>query len=109
MPTFSKNDVVLVFYPYTDHSALKLRPAVVIQAQASARDLILVSLTSRTTLLQFGEFIVQDWAAAGLRVPSAVRRNIMTLHPSLVSQQLKTLSPVDALQLERSLRLWLGL
>ena len=32
MANFSKNDVILVHYPFTDHSASKVRPAVVVHA-----------------------------------------------------------------------------
>jgi hypothetical protein len=42
MPSYSKNDVILVHYPFTDLSATKVRPAVVVQAPHAAQDLIIV-------------------------------------------------------------------
>jgi mRNA interferase MazF len=109
MPSYLKNEVLLVRYPFTDLTQTKVRPAVVVQAPHSSSDVIVVPLTSQTLGLRAGEFVLADWSAAGLHVPTAVKRGVYTLHPRFVLQQLKRLSPSDSVQLEQSLRNWLGL
>ncbi len=79
MPTFSRNEIILVHYPFSDLSATKVRPAVVVHAPHPSQDSQIVPLTSRTTALLPGEFVLTDWAAAGLNVPTAVKRGIYTI------------------------------
>lgn len=47
MPNFSRSDIILVRYPFSDLSAVKLRPAVLIGGPHSSPDLLIVPLTSR--------------------------------------------------------------
>ncbi|MGD0697840.1 MAG: MazF family transcriptional regulator [Terriglobia bacterium] len=109
MLSYSKNDVVLVSYPYSDLSGLKLRPAVVVSEAHSSQDIFLVPLTSRLIGLLSGEFPLVDWQAAGLNVPTAVKRGVYNFHQSLVVKLLGRLSERDAQMLQLSLRGWLGL
>ena len=66
MPSYSKYDVVLVQYPFSDLSSAKIRPAVVVNTPHPSQDIMLVPLTSKTQSLLAGEFVLSDWAAAGL-------------------------------------------
>ena len=109
MPNFSTNDVVLVRYPFTDLTSVKVRPAVVITSFASSPDHIIVPLTSRITNLAEGEFALSDWSGAGLHVATAVKRGIYTVHASLILKSIGQLSNSDAATLKESLRLWLPL
>jgi mRNA interferase MazF len=109
MPSFSKNDVVLVRYPFSDLSAAKVRPAIVVSASYPSQDSCIVPLTSRTAGLRPGEFVLTGWVDAGLNVPSAVKRGRYTIHSQLVLKWLGQLSQPDAKELERSLRGWLEL
>ena len=109
MPSFSKNEVILVRYPFTDLSGIKVRPAIAVHAPHSSQDLVIVPLTSQVSSLQAGEFALANWSACGLNLPSAVKRGIYTVHPTLVVKQLGQLTTPDANSLEQSLRLWLGL
>jgi mRNA interferase MazF len=109
MASFSKNDVILVRYPFSDLSALKVRPAVVVNAPHVSHDLFIVPLTSRTASLLSGEFLLTEWKAAGLHVPTAVKRGLYTVHDTLIVKTVGRLTPLDAGQLEHSLREWLGL
>lgn len=103
MPNSLKNEVLLVHYPFTDLSATKVRPAVVVHAPHPSPDLLLVPCTSTTAGLRAGEFVLSDRAAAGLNVPTAVKRGVYTAHPRLVVRRLGQLSPADAAQVEQSL------
>lgn len=109
MPSFSKSEVVLVRYPFSDLTAAKVRPAVVVNEAHSSKDCMIVPLTSRTASLLPGEFVLTDWAAAGLHVSSAAKRGIYTVHESLIVKSVGRLSSQDSANLERSIRVWLGL
>jgi PemK-like, MazF-like toxin of type II toxin-antitoxin system len=108
MASFSKNDVILVRYPFSDLSASKVRPAVVVNAPHVSQDLFIVPLTSRTASLLPGEFLLTEWRAAGLHVPTAVKRGLYTVHETLIVKTVGRLTHLDTEQLERSLREWLG-
>ena len=108
MPGFSKNDTVLVRYPFSDLSGAKVRPAVVVSAPHSSQDLFIVPLTSRTAPLLAGEFLLADWMAVRLNVPTAVKRGLYTVHQTLIVKTVGRLTQRDALQLQRSLMEWLG-
>jgi mRNA interferase MazF len=109
MPSYLKNDVLLVKYPFSDLSATKIRPAVVVSGPHQFLDVFIVPLTSKTAPLSDGEFVLADWRAAGLHVPTAAKRGIYTVHPSLVQKRVGALTAADAQNLEQSLTLWLGL
>ena len=109
MPSCSRNDVVLVRYPFTDLSGSKVRPAVVVSAAHPSQDVFIVPLTSRTASLLEGEFELGQWKAAGLNVPTAVKRGLYTVHEALVLRRVGALAAGDATRLRHSLRGWLGL
>jgi len=44
MPSFSKNEIVLVRYPFSDLTNSKVRPAVVVNAAHISKDLFVVAL-----------------------------------------------------------------
>ena len=109
MPSSSKNDIVLVRYPFSDLSGAKVRPAVVVSAPHSSQDIFIVPLTSKTAPLLAGEFLLADWQPEGLNVATAVKRGLYTVHQSLIVKIIARLTLRDASQLQDSLREWLGL
>lgn len=109
MPSYSKIEVILVRFPFSNLSGSKVRPAVVINAPHSSQDVIVVALTSNVSALLTGEFVLADWRASGLNVPSAVKRGLYTLHQSLIVKSVGNLSGADTDSLDDSLREWLGL
>ena len=109
MPSYSKYDVILVRYPFSDLSSSKVRPAVIVSTSHPSQDILITPLTSKTGSLMAGEFVLSEWTAAGLNVATAVKRGVYTVHESLVIKVIGQLSKVDADQLEQSLRDWLGL
>lgn len=100
-------DVVLVPFPFTDQTATKQRPAVVVSSAAhnAARpDVVLMAITSQLRAsAAFGEVWLTDWQAAGLLKPSAVKPVIATLEAPLVIRQLGTLTDADARGLRAAL------
>lgn len=109
MARYSKSEIILVRYPFSDLSSTKVRPAVVVHAPHPHPDNIIVPLTSKTQSLLAGEFLLADWRGAGLNVPTATKRGLYTVHDNLVLKSIGQLSPSDAQRLEQSLRGWLGL
>jgi mRNA interferase MazF len=98
-----------VHYPFTDLSATKVRPAVVVHSPHAYTDYFIVPLTSQTASLGGDEFLLNDWQTAGLHIPTAVKRGIFTIHPKLVVKRVGQLTSTDGQRLDRSLRIWLGL
>jgi mRNA interferase MazF len=109
MHNFSKNDVILVRYPFSDMAASKIRPAVVVGVSPFLDDCLIVPLTSNTHDLHPGDFLLAEWHAAGLNVPTAAKRGIYTIHISLFLKSVGRLSLQDAKRLKQSLREWLDL
>ena len=109
MPSYSKNEIILVRYPFSDLTGSKVRPAIVVNAPHTSQDLFIVPLTSRTTALRSGEFVLAGWKRAGLNVETAVKRGIFTIDQKLVLKSIGVLQNADAENLESSLREWLGL
>ncbi|MEH2087678.1 type II toxin-antitoxin system PemK/MazF family toxin [Nostoc sp.] len=109
MPNYSKNDIILVQYPFSDLSSSKVRPAVVVSAPHISQDILITPLTSKTGALLEGEFVLSEWSAAGLNVSTAVKRGLYTVHKSLIVKAIGKLADTDAELLEQSLRCWLGL
>jgi len=80
-----------------------------VNAAHVSHDLLIVPITSRLATLLPGEFALSEWRAAGLNVPSAVKRGIYTVEDTLVIKQLGQLTTADAARLDASLRVWLDL
>jgi mRNA interferase MazF len=49
-----------------------------------------------------GEVRLTEWRAAGLNVPTAVKRGLYTVHETLIVKTVGRLTHLDAEQLERS-------
>ena len=84
MSLFSPGDVVAVNFPGV--TGIKRRPAVILSSVVyhSSRPDVIVGLITSQTAAAVGptDYLLQDWAQAGLRVPSAFRSFFATLPPS---------------------------
>lgn len=81
--TFNPGDVVTVDFPGI--TGIKRRPAVILSSttyHAIRPDVIVGLITTQTTALGATDYLLQDWAASGLRVASVFRSFIVTLLPS---------------------------
>ena len=106
VPTFG--DVILVPVPFTDQTATKKRPAIVISSKdynAARPDNILMAVTSQLQASAgFGEVWLTDWEAAGLLKPSAAKPVLTTIEHSLVIKWLGRLSDGDIGKLRDALQ-----
>jgi mRNA interferase MazF len=114
MPTtrFEFGDIVLVPFPFTDQTAAKRRPAVVVSNAAYNRakpDLVLMAVTIqlRATAAP-GEVWIGQWQAAGLLKPSAIKPVFATIEQRLVIRQLGTLGAGDRTALRKTIREAIG-
>ena len=107
-----KWDVVLLSYPFTDLSGVKVRPAVVVSPSsdnASSQDGVFLLVTSNTTRMSVYDVIVDsghpEYPGTGFKVSSAVRINkIITLHQRLVKRTLGVIGPQLQAEISENLR-----
>ena len=99
MTTFRFGDIVLVPFPFTDQTAVKKRPAVVISSEEYNRhrpDIILMAVTSQMGSANFyGDMAVRQWQKAGLLKPSVVKPVCTTIEKKLVLRALGRLAETD--------------
>jgi mRNA interferase MazF len=109
---YSFGDIVLVPFPFTDQSASKQRPAVVISTasyNAARPDIILMAVTSQLRAsAAFGEVWLTDWQDAGLLKPSAVKPVVATLEQLLIIRRLGAISIADAKNLHEEISKIIG-
>jgi mRNA interferase MazF len=83
MTSYKFGDVVLVPFPFTDQSASKKRPAVVVSSAAYHSDhinLVLIGVSSQiSSSPRAGEVTLTDWKKAGLIGPSVVKAVLTTI------------------------------
>jgi len=104
---YSKGDVILLPYPFTNLTTTKVRPAIVVNScQNKYTDIFVVPITSKTGNLDTGEFILTDWQSIGLNVVSAVKRGCVLVETSLIKQKVGNLSENDIKELNNSLKIW---
>ncbi len=112
MTAYKFGDIVLVPFPFTDQSAVKRRPAVVISSQAYHRarpDIVIMAVTSQQPqTLSVGEVQVQDWRGAGLLKPSVLKPVVTTIDPTLIQKKLGQLTLADQALLRQSLAQIIG-
>ena len=106
--SYSFGDIVLVPFPFTDQSATKRRPAVIISTSryhAERPDLIIMAVTSQARPAgAIGEVQVKDWKGAGLIKPSV----ITTIERTLVIRRLGQLKKDDQEALRKAISKILG-
>jgi mRNA interferase MazF len=107
--TYKRGTVVLLPFPFSDLSAAKLRPAVIVSPQYPSDDLLVVALTSVGEVLRPGEFPIRSWRQAGLLHPSFAKRALASVSGDLARKTVGHLQADDLARLDEALRLWLGL
>ncbi len=105
---FQRGDVVLIPFPFTDLTATKTRPAVVVSSatyQGVRSELLLGYVSSQIVKATAPvDYILNDWQAAGLLKPSFVRPKLAAIEPTLVVHRVGRLSAQDLSEVDRRLR-----
>lgn len=105
----ARGDVVLVAFPFTDLSATKRRPAIVLHANPGQSDFVLTFVSSRqvghadtTEVLLLPTH--PEFAATGLAAPSKIRAaKLVTLSRGLLARWLGRLGPLLTADVDRAL------
>jgi mRNA-degrading endonuclease toxin of MazEF toxin-antitoxin module len=114
--TFKRGHVVVVDVPFSNHSGVKPRPALVISAETFHRslpDMIVCPISSRPRYYRrpgTGDHPLREWRASGLRHPSTVRiSKVLAVDKRIIKRILGHLSRPDLARVEAGLRQALGL
>ncbi len=96
---FEFGDVVLVPFPFTDQTTAKQRPAVIVSGLAynqAKPDVVVMAITSQFgPSRSLGEVWIDQWQAAGLLKPSAIKPVFATLEQGLIIRPLGKLAAAD--------------
>ena len=112
MTAYSRGDVVLVGFVFSDESGKKLRPAVVINSptyQRTRQEVVVAAITSNVGRRLFGDHVVVDWKGAGLLFPSLATGILRTIKRTMIDRKLGSMPKPDMESIDRDLRRSLGL
>ena len=112
MIEFSRGDIVLIRFIFSDESGVKLRPAVVVSSadyQRRRSEAIILAITSQTDRLLIGDHFMADWKNAGLLFPSVVTGIIRTIRQDMVNRKLGHISAADLRAVEGNLQIMFDL
>jgi mRNA-degrading endonuclease toxin of MazEF toxin-antitoxin module len=111
MKALSFGDIVLVPFPFTDQTASKKRPAVVVSSDTLHResiDLVVMAITTQPRAASSLEVGLTQWRGAGLLRPSVIKPVLATIERSLVLKKLGSLRKSDRQALASALGAVLG-
>lgn len=112
MTVYSRGDVVLVGFVFSDESGRKVRPAVVISSTAYHRarqEAVVSAITSNVRRRLFGDHLIANWKEAGLLFPSVATGILRTIKLAMIERKLGAMLKRDMEAIERELRRALGL
>ncbi|MGB3777815.1 MAG: type II toxin-antitoxin system PemK/MazF family toxin [Tunicatimonas sp.] len=96
-------DIVLLEFPFTDGQRSKKRPALML-LDTQDGDMIVCRITSKLHHTAF-DFVIQEWQAAGLKLPSVVRvHKIATLERGMVLTKFGTINEQDKKSIQQIFR-----
>ncbi len=112
MTGYSRGEVVLVGFVFSDETGERRRPAVIVSSEAyhgSRQEAIITAITSRTDRMLAGDHLVTDWQDAGLLFPSVATGILRTIKQGMITRRLGTMSRADVAALDDKLRTALSL
>jgi len=86
-------------FPFTDLSATKKRPALVMSSEIynEGHDLVIAFVTSQIyAKSRIGDYTIVNWKAASLPKPSMIRMKFATIDKSIIVRKLGHLSKNDS-------------
>ena len=112
MTEYSRGDVVLVSFVFSDETGVRRRPVVIVSSEVyhqGRQEAIIAAITSRTDRVMVGDHLIGEWREAGLIFPSVATGIVRTIKQGMISQKLGTMPRADMQVIEGKLRLMLGL
>jgi len=112
MTGYSRGDVVLVSFRFSDETGEKRRPAIIVSSDAyhqGRQEAIFAAITSSTDRILVGDHLISDWQDAGLFSPSVATGIIRTIKQSMIAKKIGTMPRPDMQAIEGNLRDALGL
>ena len=112
MTGYSRGDVILVSFVFTDETGVRQRPAVIVSSNAyhsGREEVIIAAITSRTDRILVGDHLIGHWREAGLLLPSVATGIIRTIKQVMVIQKLGTIPRDDMGIINGKLRMALDL
>lgn len=112
MTVYNRGDIVLVGFVFSDETAKKLRPAVVISSAAYNRarqEIIVAAITSNIRRRLDGDHLIADWKGAGLLFPSLVTGIFRTIKQTMIDRKVGTMPKPEMQAVDLKLRQSLGL
>lgn len=110
---YQRGDIVLIPFPFSDLTAVKTRPAVVVSSNlyhSIYAEILLAYVSSQVAKVENKlDYVLQDWQSAGLLKPSFVRPKLAAIDPQLVVFKPGKLSSLDLMEIDRRLYYSLGL
>ena len=103
---YKKWDIILVPFPFTDLSAAKKRPALIISPNDynEGLDVVIAFVTSNMKQkYRTGDFEISEWKKASLPKPSIIRMKIATIDKKIIVRRLGTLSEKDILNFKKEI------
>lgn len=107
MTGYSRGDVVLVNFVFSDESGIKHRPALILSTDRyhqKRQEAIVAAITSNVNRLLVGDHKMKDWRQAGLLYPSVVTGIIRTVKQNMISRKIGAASAGDRQGVRRKLR-----
>lgn len=112
MTAYNFGEIVLVPFPFTDQTAIKKRPAIIVSSNdynINRPDIIIMAVTSQMrSSAYFGDIIIHQWKQAGLLKPSVIKPIFTTIEKNLVLKKLGHIENEDRLALQEVLQKILG-
>ncbi len=106
--TYRQFDVVVVPFPFTDATATKKRPALVISDAVtfnnSVKKSVMAMITSASHHSWALDVAIADLTSAGLKTASIVRMKLFTLDDALVIKKIGELAKKDRLTVRETLQ-----
>jgi mRNA interferase MazF len=107
MPTYKQFDVAVVPFPFTDRTATKRRPALVLSSglfNSGIGHSVMAMITTASHSVWPLDVDIANLGEAGLKAPSIIRMKLFTIDHRLIQKQMGHLSLQDQKSVESTLR-----
>lgn len=100
---FKRGDIVLVNFVFSDETASKRRPVLLLSSERymeGRQEVIVAAITSNTRRLLEGDHLMFDWEEAGLLFPSVTTGIVRTIKQNMIERKMGVVSTNDLVEIE---------